>query len=184
MDLICHNIVSGVYSKVGIFNKALLQSGDNQVPHYQPVEQQQTHQCPPLCLWAASRWCHLEPQHGSDGETVFCRAAVGVTITHSTFRQADWAAVIQVLSGFGHSEALLVRAELPGGSVSWRGGCEHSRPAFRWWDFNPHQAILPPPVTDPRLPISEQTGDINHTAIWRSRQDNGIFLHSIFLAVS
>lgn len=80
---------------------------------------------------------------------------MGVFITHPTFGQADGAAVVQVLSGFSHSEALLVRAELPRGSDSWGGGCEYSRPTFRWRDFNPHQAILPPPVTDPRLPISE-----------------------------
>lgn len=90
-------------------------------------------------------------------DSVSCTVPVGLIATYPTFREADWAAVDQVLSRFAHSEAVLVRAELPCGSVSWRAGCEHSRPTFRWWDFNPHQAILPPPVTDPCLPISKQS---------------------------
>lgn len=55
-----------------MFNKSLqLNDGMNQIPHYQPVEQQWTRLCPPLCLFAVSRWCHLEPQHGSEGETAY-----------------------------------------------------------------------------------------------------------------
>lgn len=50
-----------------MFDKGLQRNdGINQVPHCQPVAQQWTRLCPPLCLCAASRWCHLGAQHGSE----------------------------------------------------------------------------------------------------------------------
>lgn len=68
-----------------------------------------------------------------------------------TFRHADRAAVGQVIREFGCSEVILVGAGGRRGLASWRRVGEHGGPAFRGRDFDPHQAVLPPSVADPRL---------------------------------
>lgn len=109
-----------------------------------------------------------KPEHCMDAEThSLCRGScwcVQYTVSAVlTFRQADRSPVIQVISGFGGSEPLLVRAEAKWRFVSWGWGCEYSRPTFRWRDFNTHQTVLPPSVTDPCLPMGKHERQYSNT---------------------
>jgi len=88
--------------------------------------------------------------HGSHTHT---HTHTDVCASGLTFRQADGALVVQVVLELGRSEAHLVGAEAHRGFVSGGRGREHGGPAFRRRDVDAHQAVLPPPVADPRLPV-------------------------------
>lgn len=77
-------------------------------------------------------------------------------VSSLTFRQADGSTVIQLVSEIGRAETLLVGAEAYWRIVSGGWGVEYSRPTFRRGDFNTHQTVLPPSVTDPCLPMGKK----------------------------